>query len=193
MNEMVENQKEAVAAVRAAQALLKEDRARGLAVLNELFRSGRVPEPALDGRYAGELIALDIAPGLTQLAQALAASWLPWQGKSFDANQARGDNIFTRDSLLLARFFWPFYRGYVDDGPHTYRAFAFRTWVGPGVADPDRQVFKIDYDLPENPRLNIRRVLDELVQVGDGFYLGKAHLRWWWGAWQMVAYFSLHA
>jgi hypothetical protein len=35
--------------------------------------------------------------------------------------------------------------------------------------------------------------LDELVQVEEGFYLGKAHLKWWWGKWQMVAYFSLRA
>jgi hypothetical protein len=52
-------------------------------------------------------------------------------------------------------------------------------------------VLKIDYDLPENPALSIRRILDELVQVADGVYLGKAHVKWWWGAWQPVAYFSL--
>ncbi|MBE7551001.1 MAG: hypothetical protein HS126_08000 [Anaerolineales bacterium] len=63
----------------------------------------------------------------------------------------------------------------------------------PGLADPDRQVLKIDYDLLGNPRLSIRRILDELVQVENDFYLGKAHLKWWWGTWQLVAYFSLHA
>ncbi|HEX6383492.1 MAG TPA: hypothetical protein VF177_02375 [Anaerolineae bacterium] len=194
MNELYFSQREEASAdVTAAQALVKEDRARGLAALNELFRGGQVPEPALDGRYAGELVALDIAPGLTQLAAAISARWLPWQGKTFDAGRAQGDNVFTRDSLLLAHLFWPFYRGYVDDSPHTYRAFAFRTWIGTGVADPDRQVLKIDYDLPGNPRLKVRRVLDELVQVAEGFYLGKAHLRRWWGTWQTVAYFSLRS
>ena len=34
-------------------------------------------------------------------------------------------------------------------------------------------------------------VLDELVQVSDAFYLGKAHVKWWWGKWQTVAYFTL--
>jgi len=134
---------------------------------------------------------LDIAPGLTQLVGAIVSAWLPWKGKSFDAAQSRGDNLFTRDSLLLAHVYWPLYRGYVDDGPETYRAFAFRTYLAPGLADPDRQVLKIDYDLPENPALSIRRVLDELVQVADGVYLGKAHVKWWWGKWQLVAYFSL--
>ena len=81
-----------------------------------------------------------------------------------NAAQACGDNIFTSDSLALAHLYWPLYQGYIDDGP-TYRAFGFRTYVAPGLADPDRQVLKIDYDLPGNPRLSIRRILDELMQV----------------------------
>jgi hypothetical protein len=179
--------------IRAAQALAKRDRAGAWAALGDLFRTGTLPRPVLDGRCAGELVMLDIAPGLTQVVNAIAASWLPWKGKTFDAAAARGDNIFTRDSLWLARLYWPLYRGYVDDGPDTYRAFRFRTRVAPGLADPDRQVLKIDYDLPENPALSIRRVLDELVQVAEGVYLGKAHVKWWWGRWQLVAYFSLKA
>jgi hypothetical protein len=181
----------AISRIRAAQAIRQQDRAQALARLNEVFRQGKPPEPPLYGRYRGELVALDIAPGFTKAAEALAARWLPWQGKAFDASLARGDNIFSRDSLPLARILWPFYRGYVNEGPQTYRAFAFRTYIAPGKADPDRQVFKIDYDLSDNPRLTIRRVLDELVQVDDGLYLGKAHLQWLWGKWQLVAYFSL--
>ncbi len=180
-----------VAKIQATQALLKQDRRRGLAQLNELFRAGAPPNPPLHGRYLGQLVALDIAPGLTQLAEALTAVWLPWQAKTFDAPQTRGDNVFTRDSLFLAHLYWSLYRGYIDDGPKTYRAFAFRTYIAPGLADSDRQVLKIDYDLPENPRLSVRRILDELVQLEEGFYLGKAHLKWWWGKWQLVAFFSL--
>ncbi|HWQ13185.1 MAG TPA: hypothetical protein VNL77_10310 [Roseiflexaceae bacterium] len=179
--------------IHVARERLRSDRPGALAALNELFRGGAPPSPPLAGRYAGELVALDVAPGLTQLAAALAAAWLPWQGKGFDPQRARGYNIFTRDSFPLANLFWPLYRRYVGDGPHTYRAFFFRTWAGPGLMDPDRQVLKIDYDLPENPPRTIRRVLDELVQIEDGLYLGKAHLRWWWGSWQTVAYFSLAA
>jgi len=175
------------------QALAKRDRARALSTLNALFRAGTPPAPALNGRYAGELVMLDIAPGLTQLVNVIVSAWLPWKGKTFDAAQSSGDNLFTRDSLLLARIYWPLYRGYVDDSPATYRAFAFRAYLAPGLADPDRQVLKIDYDLPANPAFSIRRVLDELVQVADGLYLGKAHVRWWWGRWQLVAYFSLKA
>ena len=86
---------------------------------------------------------------------------------------------------------WPFYRGYVDDKSAVYRAFAFSARIAPGLFDSDREVLKIDYAMPENPAATVRRVLDELVQVADGFYLGKAHIKWWWGKWQTVAYFTL--
>ena len=182
---------QALAELRAVRTFLKHNRAQGLAALNMLFRSGSAPDPSLNGRYAGELLALDIAPGLTQFYEWLTGRWLPWLGKTFNAAQQSGDNIFTRDSYPLARFFNPFYRGFVSDGPKTYRGFAFRTYVAPGQADPDRTVLKIDYNLQSNPSLTIRRVLDELVQLDEHLYLGKAHVHWWSGGWQMVAYFSL--
>lgn len=180
--------------LRDTRELLKLDRAEGLAALDALFHSGRLPEPSLDGRYRGELIALDVAPGLTVFFQWLASAWMPWRGKTFSLSQQRGENIFARDSYPLARLFNPLYRDFVPDGPVTYRGFAFRTYPAPGLVDTDRVVLKIDYDLEENPSLTVRRVLDELVQVDSNLYLGKAHVRWWWrpaNGWQTVAYFSL--
>jgi len=174
-----------------AQSIFERDRKRGFVALNEIFRAGPPPNPPLDGRYAGELVALDVAPGLNQFAEMITSRWLPWKGKSFDAAHASGDNIFTRDSLVLAHIFWPLYRGYQDDSAERYRAFTFRTHVARGLADPDRQVLKLDYNLEGNPGPSVRRVLDELVQVEPAYYLGKAHLKWWWGKWQLVAYFSL--
>ena len=174
-----------------ARALVKRNRGQGLAALNMLFRNGSPPEPALNGPYRGELIALDLAPGLTQLFQSITAAWMPWLGKTFNASEQRGDNIFTRDSYLLARLFNPFYRGFITDQPGTYRCFAFRTYMARGLMDTDRTVLKIDYDLKDNPALTVRRILDELVQIDDNLYLGKAHVRWWWGNWQTVAYFTL--
>jgi hypothetical protein len=58
------------------------------------------------------------------------------------------------------------------------RGFTFRTYAAPGLADPDRTVLKIDYDLAGNPSLTIQRVLDELVQISENLYLGKAHVHW---------------
>lgn len=177
--------------LKTTQRLLERDRTQWLAALNRLFRTGTPPGPPLDGRYRGELIALDLAPGLTELFQSLTAAWMPWFGKTFNASQQRGDNIFTQDSYLLARLFNPFYRGFIADRPGMYRGFAFRTYMALGLMDPDRTVLKIDYDLKDNPALTVRRVLDELVQIDENLYLGKAHVRWWWGTWQTVAYFTL--
>lgn len=179
--------------VRAAQRRLKHDRPAGLAALDDIFRCGSLPRPAPDGRHRGELVALDLASGLNGLLGGLAERWLPWQGKVFDAAQARGDNVFSRDSYAPGRVLWPFYRHYRDDGPATYRAFDFKTSIGPAREDPDLDVLRLDYNLSVNPRLfvTVRRVLDELVQVADGYYLGKAYVRWYWGKWSMVAYFAL--
>ena len=182
---------QALTELQTAQELLKGHRSQGIAELNRLFRAGTVPEPSLNGRYAGKLIGLDIAPGLTRFFQWLVSTWMPWLGKTFNAAHQLGDNIFAQDSYPLARFFNPFYRGFVADGPDSYRGFAFHTYLAPGLADPDRMVLKIDYGLDGNPRLTVQRVLDELVQVADNLYLGKAHVRWWWGRWQAIAYFTL--
>ena len=80
-----------------------------------------------------------------------------WIGKTFDASHATGRNRFSA-------------------GQGVELAYPFKTAVGPGVADPI-QVVKIDYDIPENP-FWLRRILDEIVQVGPDHYLGKVHLRW---------------
>ena len=181
----------AMTTISAAQSVFERDRKRGFAALNEIFRAGSPPNPPLNGEYTGKLVALDVAPGLNQFIEMITSRWLPWKGKFFDAAHASGDNIFTRDSLLLAHIWWPLYRGYKDESMERYRAFAFRTYLAPGLTDPDREILKLDYNLEGNPSLSVRRVLDELVQVEPGLYLGKAHLRWWWSKWQLVAYFSL--
>lgn len=181
-------------ALQAAQTLAQSHRARAWAALNQLFREGTVPDPAPNGRYTGELVAIDIAPGLTQLFQTLFSLWMPWLGKTFDPARQSGDNILTKSSYPLARYFNPFYRGFIFDQPGSYRAFAFRTYVAPGLFDEDRSVLKIDYNLKENPPFTVRRVLDELVQIAHDLYLGKAHMHWWrplTGGWQTVAFFTL--
>jgi hypothetical protein len=99
------------------QRLLAGDRGLGPRALGALFRSGRPPAPPLDGRYAGEFVAIDIAPGLTQLARLAAAHAVRWRGKQFDARGGTGVNIITKDSLPFLRLFWPLYHGYWRDSP----------------------------------------------------------------------------
>ena len=180
-----------ISELRAAQRIFRQDHKQGWDELDHLFRDGYPPELMLNGRYAGELIAVDIAPGLTQFFQWLTDAWMPWLGKTFNSAQQSGDNIFAQDSYPLARLFNPFYRDFVTEGTGTYRCFTFHTYLAPGLADPDRTVLKIDYDLDGNPAPTIRRILDELVQLDRNLYLGKAHAHWWWGGWQTVAYFML--
>lgn len=175
----------------SARSALHTDRAAAFALLEDLFCGGEPPNPPLDGTTRGQLIALEIAPGVTPALSWLTSVWLPWKGKTFDAAAAGGDNIFSAGSKAAARIFNPGYRNYVDAGFNRYRAFAFRTYLAPARENDAHQVLKLDYDLPENPRFTIRRVLDELVQIDRELFLGKAHVRWWTGRWQRVAYFSL--
>lgn len=177
--------------IQAAAHGAKRDRAQFRSTLNDLFRAGQPPTQPLNGRYSGSLALLDVAPALTQLAETVTAHWLAWLGKTFDPATQTGDNLFTQNSLFLGRLLFPFYTGITHRESNTFRAFTFRTYVAPGLFDSDRSVLKIDYDSPGNPSLTIRRVLDELVQIGEGVYLGKAQLKWWWGRWQTVAYFML--
>ncbi|MBI3733223.1 MAG: hypothetical protein HY259_07155 [Chloroflexi bacterium] len=174
-----------------AVALLPSNPREGNARLNAIFRAGTVPGASLHGRTTGGLAATSLGGPFDALVGFIVRAYMPWQGKTFDAAAASGDNIFTHDSRKLGRIFTPFYRDYIPDTAKTYRAFRFKTYAGPGLEDPDRQVLKIDYNLPVNPALTVRRIVDELVQVDERFYLGKAHVRWWWGAWQRVAFFTL--
>ena len=177
--------------VRAIQSVLKTDRRRAFASLRDLFRDGDPPEQMLNGRYAGQLLAFDIAPGLTNLADGMAARWRFWLGKTFDAPQHGGDDIYLRSLLHRTQIFWPSYRTYIEDTPSTWRVFPFRTRLTASIINPSLPVLRLDYDLPMNPRLSVARTMDEIVQLADGFYLGRAFVHWWWGQWQPVAYFVL--
>ena len=181
--------------IQSAQQLLNRHRACGLSALNEVFRSGRPPARPLDGPYRGKLLALSIVPLVTQFAGAMAALYMPWQGKQFDALTHSGDNLMRRDFYWTMHLIWPLYRRYLSAGGDGYRdafrAFPFMTSPGPGLADLDRQVLRLDYNLPVNPPHSVRRVLDELVQVDERVFLGKAYFQWWSGKWQLCAYFQL--
>ena len=114
---------------------------------------------------------------------------MPWTGKRFHGASASGDNLLVASARPVARVLFPAYRlEPLDNG--SYAAFRFRTYVGPGQVDPDRETLKIDYDSEENPRLLIRDILDELVQIVPGAYLGKVLLRRK-ETWSLVGYFAL--
>jgi hypothetical protein len=144
--------------------------------LNRMFRLGGPPEPELDGPYRGMLVAPPALKGADPLLRAATRAWMPWVGKRFDAKTARGDNLLLRSARVPARLIWPAYRLEEADSRHL-SGFRFRTWTGPGEIDPGVDVLKIDYDSADNPRPLVRDILDELVQVVPGVYLGKVLLR----------------
>lgn len=95
----------------------------------------------------------------------------PWQGKSFDKKRKMGGNIF-------------------KNGVREMKKFPFKTYVGKGLQDKNLDVFKIDYDIPENS-FWVRMILDEIVEVEKEKYLGKIHLRFLPGIPFTVGYFTL--
>jgi hypothetical protein len=115
---------------------------------------------------------------------------MPWKGKTFRPSSAEGRNIFTNASRPLVRVVWPRYRDFRPIAPGRYTTFRFVTHTGPSRLFPELSVLRIDYDIPDDPAFIIRRVLDELVEVGPGLFLGQALLRVR-GQWKRAAWFSL--
>ncbi len=95
-----------------------------------------------------------------------------WIGKKFSAPTNAGINRFKNAAGVESE------------------KYPFKTSVGPGLRDTGTQVLKLDYDLPENP-FWLRPVLDEVVEVAPGEYLGKMHYRLF-GAYPFsIAYFKM--
>lgn len=183
--------RQAWAQIRLAGVRAARRREEAHDTLNRLFRLGTPPDPPLAGERPGIVVTPTTAAGADAPLRALFAAWMPWLGKRFDSATNTGDNLLTRSARLPARALWPSYR--LEDAPGgRYAAFRFRTYVGPGTLDPDRQTLKIDYDSENNPSLLVRDILDELVQLVPGAYLGKVLLRRR-GDWSLVGYFGLRS
>jgi hypothetical protein len=163
-------------------------RARALDELNDLFRSGSPPEPPPSGFQAGTLVTMSLAKPVDSLARRVSKLYMPWMGKSFDVEKSEGINILKKSARSQVKVLWPSYEPREADG--RLEVFPFKTRVEPGALDPDVQVLKIDYDFEANPSFLIRRILDELVQIEDGFYLGKILYRTR-SDWHPIGFFSL--
>jgi hypothetical protein len=150
-------------------------RQEALVRLGELFESGGVPDPRPEGFLEGRPLALSVSGLLDAVGRRLAQRRMPWLGKAFDREAARGVNVLARWARPWIRVLLP---SYVPERELADRieAFPFQTWVGPSATGSGAIVFKIDYGRGSNPR-PVRSVLDELVQLEDGVYLGKVLLR----------------
>ena len=95
-----------------------------------------------------------------------------WLGKKFNAEKATGSNIVNDKKT-----------GQIEKYP-------FKTYTDKGLFDKHVWVLKIDYNIKGNP-FWIRWILDEIVQIAPGQYLGKMQLRIIPGFPLSVLYFEL--
>jgi hypothetical protein len=171
---------------------VRRDRGEALAELDHLFRAGR-PSSGIDGQTEGTLVTFTVHPIFDTTIAALTTAWLPWAGKRFDALAGTGDNLLLRSARWPAKLLWPLYG--MRDAAERLAAFDFETRVEPGALDQDREVLVIDYEPVEsNPRVVIRSIRDELVEVVPGAHLGKMLWRSGSGgqaSHTLLAYFAL--
>lgn len=140
------------------------------------FVAGTVPAGP-DGFYKGTAYLLGGGP-------------VPWLGKSFERENARGFNIFTPNGASLLRILTPFYKLFRKNADGNTVAYYFKTSTGSGFRDNDIDTFKLDYDSPENPFL-IRIILDEIVETAPEEYLGKVHMKVFPGYSATIGFFGL--
>jgi hypothetical protein len=149
----------------------KTDAASADSDLNELFRLG-TPPMALHGATEGMLVMTTTNEKFDAVVRVITSMWMPWQGKRFDKEAAKGDNRLTKSTGLVGKLLWPLYK--MTDHTDGKLAFDFETYVEAGKEDPDVNVMVIDYaDIEKNPKLVIRKIRDELVELVPGVYLGK--------------------
>lgn len=127
------------------------------------FAAGKVPSPLPSGFMKGTAVGIFLNTVL---------KLVPWQGKTFNQEKNTGINIIAKQS------------------GGTKEEFPFKSWVGKGIRDKKLETFKIDYDIPENA-FWLRCVLDEVVEVEPGHFLGKMQIVPFKGFAITLGYFEL--
>lgn len=94
-----------------------------------------------------------------------------WLGKSFNSAKATGFNNLQEDGKVVQRY-------------------PFKTYQAKGLQDKKLAVLRIDYDLAENPWW-VKKVTDEIVEVGPGRLLGKVNYQILPGFALAIGYFAL--
>ena len=171
--------------------LAAEDRRAGEDELAELFACGQ-PSRGIDGPTDGILVAPLIQPAFDAFARGLTSLWMPWMGKRFDSAEQVGDNRLVSSVRWIGKLLWPLYStSETDDGR---LAFDFETRVERGGVEPAVDVLVIDYaPVERNPRLIIRSIRDELVEIVPGAHLGRILWRKGDGSYANIGYFALRS
>lgn len=82
-----------------------------------------------------------------------------WRGKTFDQERGTGVNIYRSDLAGVEEVRYP-----------------FKMSTGRGLRDPQLTVIKLDYDVSDNPFWR-QYFLEEIVEVDEGEFIGKVHIR----------------
>jgi len=135
-------------------------------VVGGLYRTYRVEHSPNQAKFWGGHVPSTLPSGFFK-GSALTGLGKNWQGKVFDRHKGKGINQFT-------------------DG----KRYSFRVYPAAGLRDADMQVLRIDYNQPGNPWW-LRFVVDEIVQVSPGHYLGKVHVKILPGLPFSLTYFEL--
>jgi hypothetical protein len=176
---------------REAGERIPGDRDAALAELGTLFRAGK-PATGIEGETEGMLVGWSVNSVFDRVIGSVTNSWLPWAGKRFKAGQGKGDNILVRSARWPAKLLWPLYA--TKSHGERLTAFDFVTRVENGVLDPDVAVLVIDYaSVPDNPRLVIKQIRDELVEIVPGANLGKMIFEGPGERHTLAAYFALRS
>jgi hypothetical protein len=144
---------------------------------HKLFVAGKLPQTAPDGFYQGT-------------AHIFFDKQTPWLGKSFVARDNLGFNIFMAKSAPLLKTMMPFYKKFSQSPNGDTDAFYFQTRAEAGLKDKETDVIKLEYDAPENP-FPVRIILDEIVEIAPGQFLGKIHLKVFPRFYSTIGYFGL--
>jgi hypothetical protein len=168
------------------------DREAAIAELNELFAEG-TPSEGIDGRTEGILVGFTMHALPDRALAVITGGWMPWAGKRFDAATSTGDNLLAKSARWPAKLLWPFYS--TRETGASLTGFDFETRVEEGAVDPGIDVLVIDYaPVESNPRVIIKSIRDELVEIAPGTHLGK--MLWRSGPYEdashsLLAFFAL--
>lgn len=124
-----------------------------IVILLGILRSIQIQNNPQQKEFLNGTVPKDLPNGLYKGKVGLKTNW---QGKRFDASASAGINVFKKNG-------------------QTSESYPFKTYVGPGAQDKNLKVLKIDYSENKKPWW-LRYILDEVVEVSPGKYLGKLHI-----------------
>jgi hypothetical protein len=176
--------------IREVREILKHDHVAALNELEDIFQDGVAPASLLDGRFSGQIITTTYQPSMNALVRFVINNVFSWKGSSFDIETATGNNLVAHNMSWLVKLMAGRGRCAQSESPKRFHAFEFETHFGTSLHYPDHEVLIADYCTDSNPA-PLNRVVNEIVEIGDGYYLGRLLMRQHPCRWLCRAFFTL--